>query len=302
VLLAVYYELCAWRAAGASGFPLDDAWIHAQFARNIATGHGFTYTGGRWIAGSTSPAWTLLLAGGYVVTRSVLIAAKLLGVLLQIGCGMLAARLVRILTDRRDLAIAGGLLVVICPAMVWGGVSGMELGLASALVLGGFCLYLDPARQPRGRIQAVALFAAACLARPETLVILALCVSHLLARTRPTGLMLRRAAQAGVVLLAILGPFVAFDYLTTGRPLPTTFYAKSGPGLLRALADGNGALVRRLFSTSGPDAVRQFVATLFDQFGAAALVVLAGFGAAFAPALRRRGAPLMAAAILIAAF
>ena len=59
--LAAYYELEA-RAVTAPGFPLDDAWIHAQFARNLATGHGFSYTGDQWVAGSTAPAWTPLLA------------------------------------------------------------------------------------------------------------------------------------------------------------------------------------------------------------------------------------------------
>ena len=52
VVVALGYEIAAWRAAGTIGFLLDDAWIHAQFARNIATGHGFSYTGDRWVAGS----------------------------------------------------------------------------------------------------------------------------------------------------------------------------------------------------------------------------------------------------------
>ena len=300
--LAAIYEVAAWRAAGTLGFPLDDAWIHAQFARNIATGHGFTYTGGEWVAGSTSPAWTLLLALGYLVTRSVLISAVVLGLLLQTLSGVFAGRLVHILTARRDLAIAGGVMTVIFPAMVWGGVSGMEVGLASVLVLAGFCCHLDPRRTTRRELTAMALFAAASLARPETLVIASFCALHLLARTRPLTRALARAAQIAVVLAAVLGPFVVFDYATTGRPLPTTFYAKSGPGLMRAIAERNPVLARRLFFTTGPDAVRQFGDTLVDQFGVVAVVAAAGGVAAFMPALRRRGALLILAAILVSAY
>jgi len=296
------YELAAWRDAGTLGFPLDDAWIHAQFARNIATGRGFTFTGDRWVAGSTSPLWTLLLACGYLVTRSILISATLLGLALQIASGVFAARLVELLTGRRDLAIAGALMVVVCPAMVWGAVSGMELGLASVLVLAGFWWHLDPRRGDGGALTAVALFAAASLARPETLVIVGLCALHLLARTRPFSLAVRRAVQVALILIAVLGPFVAFDYLTTGRPLPTTFYAKSGPGLMRAIGDRNGALAERLFFTMGPGAVRQFGATLVDQFGFAAVAVPIGAVAAFTPSLRRRGALLVLAAILVSAY
>jgi len=300
--LAGVYELAAWREAGTLGFPLDDAWIHAQFARNIATGHGFSYTGDRWVAGSTSPAWTLLLASGYFVARSVLIAAKALGIVLQILAGVFGARLVEMLTGRRDLAIAGALLIVACPAMVWGAVSGMEVGLASVLVLAGFRCHLDPRRGTARELSAVALFAAATLARPETLVIVAMCVLHLLARTRPVSRMSLRAAQAALILLVVLGPFVVLDYATTGRPLPTTFYAKSGPGLMRAIAERNGPLAERLFLKTGPEAVKQFGATLIDQFGAAAIVMPLGALAAFAPSLRRRGAPLVLAAVLVSAY
>ena len=302
LLLPIYYEVLAWRAAGTLGFPLDDAWIHAQFARNLATGHGFTYTGGRWVAGSTSPAWTILLAFGYLVTRSALVAGKCLGVALQLVCGLIAARLVFALTGHRALATAGAAIVVATPAMVWGAVSGMEIGLTCALVLGGFYLYLTAVEQPRRQIAGVALLAVACLARPETLVLFGLTALHFVAGSRSPRAFARRAASAIVIALLVFGPFVLFDYLTIGRPLPTTFYAKSGPGLLRVVPEGNRELTRRLFFTHGPDAVRKFWDTLLDQYGIAAILPLAGFAAAFTRTLRRKGAALVALSILAACF
>jgi hypothetical protein len=300
-LLALYYEVAAWHTAGTLGFPLDDAWIHAQFARNLATGHGFSYTGGRWVAASTSPAWTILLALGYLVARSVLVAAKVLGVALQFTCGILAARLVLALSKVHALAIAAGLLVAAAPAMVWGAVSGMEVGLASALVLGGFLLYLT-SDQPRRQVAAVFLLSLACLARPETLVPLGIVALHFAARARTPRVLVRSALAIAFVVLVVLGPFVLFDYVTTGRALPTTFYAKSGPGLARAIADGNRDQIARLFLTHGPTAVRQFGATLVDQFGIAAIVIALGFGAAFLRPLRRRGAWLIAVCVLAGSF
>ena len=47
---------------GVIGAPLDDAWIHFQFARNLSQGHGFSYNPGQPTPGSTAPLWTLLLA------------------------------------------------------------------------------------------------------------------------------------------------------------------------------------------------------------------------------------------------
>src|SRR5687768_4817323 len=48
--------------AGAWGFSLDDSWIHAVFARNVATGHGFSFNPGEPVAGSTGPLYSLILA------------------------------------------------------------------------------------------------------------------------------------------------------------------------------------------------------------------------------------------------
>jgi len=38
---------------GVGAFPLDDSWIHMQFARNLAEGRGFAYNPGAPVSGST---------------------------------------------------------------------------------------------------------------------------------------------------------------------------------------------------------------------------------------------------------
>ena len=46
----------------AVGFPLDDAWIHQTYARNLAELGEWSFVPGVISAGSTSPLWTFLLA------------------------------------------------------------------------------------------------------------------------------------------------------------------------------------------------------------------------------------------------
>ncbi len=46
------------------GFPLDDAWIHQTYARNLALLAEWAFIPGQLSAGSTSPLWTILLAPG----------------------------------------------------------------------------------------------------------------------------------------------------------------------------------------------------------------------------------------------
>ena len=64
VTTSAFLIVMRWRA-GAAGYPLDDAWIHQTYARNLALRGEFAFVSGQPSAGSTAPLWTLLLAPGY---------------------------------------------------------------------------------------------------------------------------------------------------------------------------------------------------------------------------------------------
>ncbi|MCX7841016.1 MAG: hypothetical protein N2559_16390, partial [Anaerolineae bacterium] len=80
-------------ARGVIGFPLDDAWIHQVYARNLATRGEFAFFPSQPSAGSTSPLWTMLLAVGYVLRLDFRVWAFLLGVILLIASAFLISRL-----------------------------------------------------------------------------------------------------------------------------------------------------------------------------------------------------------------
>ena len=61
------------------GFPLDDAWIHQTYARNLWQTGRWEYVPGVVSAGSTAPLWTILLAVGYALRLPYLLWAYLLG-------------------------------------------------------------------------------------------------------------------------------------------------------------------------------------------------------------------------------
>ncbi len=48
--------------SGTPGLPLDDAYIHLTFARNLAAGEGFCFNPGEFSLGFSSPLWITLLA------------------------------------------------------------------------------------------------------------------------------------------------------------------------------------------------------------------------------------------------
>ena len=78
VLIAGIYLLTS-RFTYGIGFPLDDAWIHQTYARNLALHREWAFRTGIPSAGSTSPLWSALLALGFLLHLSPYIWTYLLG-------------------------------------------------------------------------------------------------------------------------------------------------------------------------------------------------------------------------------
>ena len=234
------------------GFPLDDSWIHLQFARNVASGHGFSFNPGVPSSGSTAPLWTLLLAIPLGVGLPPVLAGKLLGVTLVAVTAAAAAALTVRLGASRWCALVAGLGVGLSPRMVWAGLSGMEVPLYTALTTLAVLLYVRESRSPTGHAGWAICAGLAGWARPETLVaggVLAFAWTFDGARDAA-----RRRVRGWwrplVVLLAVAAAFVAFNLWVGGRPLPNTFYAKHyGMGTAASLGEGR-------FSDAALDAAR----------------------------------------------
>ncbi len=73
-----------------TGFPLDDAWIHQTFARNLAERGEWAFNPGQPAAGSTSPLWTALLSIGFLLKIPTLIWTNMMGTALLCLIGLRA--------------------------------------------------------------------------------------------------------------------------------------------------------------------------------------------------------------------
>ena len=206
--------------AGAQGFPLDDSWIHLQFARNLAAGAGFSYNPGTPVAGSTAPLWTLLLGAGAVVASASLATAKVLGVAATLAAALVTRRAALAWGARRNVALVAAIAFGWMGPVAWGALSGMEVPLAALLVAAALLAHA------RDRLLASAVCAAlAILARPEALLLVPFLVA-----ARP--LTLRRVAVFALVTTAVAAPAVLFSLSTAGTPYPATAAAKVEGGLV----------------------------------------------------------------------
>src|SRR5215208_1505072 len=126
-LVAVLFYLIVSESVFRIGFPLDDAWIHLTYARNLAQYGEWAFRLGQHSAGSTSPVWTVLLSIGFLIGLAPYVWTYLLGwavlTLLAVYAENIARKLVPAYMARLPWA---GLFFVFAWHLTWSAVSGME--------------------------------------------------------------------------------------------------------------------------------------------------------------------------------
>ena len=216
------------------GVPLDDAWIHFQFARNVARGDGFAFNPGDPTAGSTAPLWTILLAAVYALGGPFPLAGQLLSAacfLLVLGA---TYALTKRLAGRRWTAWLAGAVVAVNGRLVWAGLSALETCLFAALTLIAITAHLSHRKGGHYRLRTAALFGLAALARPEGYLLFALALADwvlpALASSSPVSSLVTRASRllpAAAVFAVLVLPYLLFSLRTAGHLLPNTFSAKA---------------------------------------------------------------------------
>ncbi len=134
--------------------------------------------------------------------------------------------------------------------MTWGSLSGMEVGLYTALSVGTLLAYLRALES--GRPWWGLLAGLAGTARPETFIVLsdpgARLDDSIAARTTAGAALLDLHRSRSALFAIPAAAFVGLNYATSGHPLPLTFYAKTyGMGTVPSLMEGrwHDALTRR---------------------------------------------------------
>ncbi len=178
----------AWFAAGGHFMlPLDDSYIHLQYARMIAADSPLVYTRGMAPSGGmTSPLYVLILApmhflgiGGAKGAFMAFALGAALWALLPIWVYQLTKRLSNSLCG----SVAGG-LVLANGHLLWNFLSGMETGLFTVIIVGavlGAQVWWQ-GEKPYGRLIMLACLALLPLVRPEGAVLLVAAAIILLRR------------------------------------------------------------------------------------------------------------------------
>lgn len=283
---------------GGYGFPLDDAWIHLQFARNLNHYHVFSYFQDKQItSGTTSPLYTIIVSIIFYIINNEFILSYFVGSFFFILSGGILFYLLRRLNIPDIASLATVVLLLLEPHLVWAALSGMETTMFIALLLGAWVAY-----EWKKSLFCGILCAGLVWTRPEGILFAVVLLADYFYRryvVRPEHDRKKKSAPVSDAfalrpMLLSLGlgilAYAAFNYYLSGSLFPNTMAAKIR---FYRLGQGQFGIGLMEFLTGGP--LRYFSI-------AAAIGVLDGIVAS----VRRRQVPFLIpilwSSALIAAF
>ena len=211
------------------GYLTDDTFIHLQYARNLAEGHGLVFNLGERVYGCTSPLWVGLIAGGIALGFDGLAVARALGVAATLASVVFFFQLTRRTLHTPALR---GLATVAWAGHAWmlrWSMSGMETPLAVALTLAGFVAFTEGPRWGSRPVRTGAAWGLAALSRPEVAFLVLLWCALLIVDARNRAGV--RSLLFGVLpVVLIYGSWLMFARLYFGTAWPETLSAKTAGG------------------------------------------------------------------------
>ena len=222
VLICVGYILTSQVVFGI-GFPLDDAWIHQTYARNLAQFGEWSFIPGQLSAGSTAPLWSMLLSIGYLLGLAPYWWTYLLGALCLAVLAITGEKWSRILdgSSPRIFPLVGIFLLGEWH-LVWAAASGMETILFGLVILAVF-LFLAVRR--RDWITG-ALIGLSIWIRPDGLTLLGPALFQTWLESKSWLERIKRTRDIGLPFSIGLAAYLVFNQLVSNTWLPNTFYAK----------------------------------------------------------------------------
>lgn len=276
---------------------IDDAFITFRYARNLLDGLGFVYNAGERVLGTTTPLYTLLMAGLALVTgwRDFPWIALLTNAAADAASCALLVRLGERLSGSRLVGLGVAALWAVAPMSVTFAIGGMETSVFILLLIVTAELYLAGRERPAAFTAALLL-----LTRPDGLIFIGpLMVDWLWSRTarlqrastdeRVARAMVARAiTSAPAIFILTLLPWAIFATLYFGSPIPHSVTAKAQAYLI----DPGSALIRLIQHYSTPFFENDLLGNFWNLAGVFVHLFLSLAGALTALRRVRRAWPL----------
>jgi arabinofuranosyltransferase len=204
----------------ASGFPIDDSWIHLTFARTLAqTGHFAYGPHNPATSGSTSPLFTLLETSLFLFTSNEFFIAKFLSILGFAFAAYFVFKAVRAARPEFPwLPVAAAALVIVSPRFYPASVWGMETTFAGAFIAAAAYCY-----ERRSWMWLGVTLGLSVWCRPDLILVsVAIAIDYFLFHRDEKIDWMKLLAPAAALMIA----YALFNLVLSGSLLPNTFAAK----------------------------------------------------------------------------
>ena len=152
LILLAFVGVAYIGAEGRLLMPLDDVYIHFQYARQLASGQAYVYNPGQApTSGATSFLYPYVLAAGYVIGFRGLwlgLWAMLIGTLALFAAMIAVYRLCQAMKAPQWLAFLTTITFALSGSIAWHFMSGMETGVMIALTLWALLLVIEKRLMP----------------------------------------------------------------------------------------------------------------------------------------------------------
>jgi len=266
------------------GFPLDDAWIHQTYARNLALHGEWAFNPEKPSGGSTAPLWSALIAIGFLVKLAPYVWTYFLGAAVLWMLSMLGEKVVRELVPTYQPRFPWvGAALALEWHLVWAAASGMETLLYGLLATAALVFVISGSRK---YFSLGLLIGLSVWVRPDGITLLGPAVLVILLCQPSWPKRLQALVNLGVGFGSPFALYLLFNLMISHQPWPNTFYAKQAE-----------------YSV--------FLKTPFlERWGSEALPLLTGVGVILLPgvvqaiisAVRRRAWGVLAAAVWLVGF
>ncbi|MCX8057639.1 MAG: tetratricopeptide repeat protein [Ignavibacteria bacterium] len=229
IAVSLYYIFEQKSNNGFFSFPLDDPWIHLQFAKNIIEYGSYSYFKDEVVtSGSTSPLYTFLAALLLIFIKNEFVLSYIIGITFFALLIFFSFKLGKVEFGFSISAIVFALLVALQPKLSLISVSGMETTMFIALVIISIYFYRKEKFLLSGIFTAASLWT-----RPEALILIGVFFFDMIIQKfyfkTTFGKKLfdeKKFIQFLLPLLILSLLYFLFNYYLSGTLLPNTYKAK----------------------------------------------------------------------------
>jgi hypothetical protein len=213
------------------GFPLDDAWIHQTYAKNLAEFGTWSYFLGESTVGSTSPLWSIILSLGYFLHVDPFLWTFLMEWIILWGVSVVGCyTFTNLEISKSWWIIMAGIFLAFEWHLVWAAGSGMETLFFSLVVTATLLLILVISKKSdrisvRNWLGLGLIVGISTWIRPEAITLFGPISVVIICNEK-----ICKKFRAWIIVIVgfflLFSPYLLFNKILSGTWWPNTFYAK----------------------------------------------------------------------------